>query len=69
MQDETTGRGVPRALPIVMIGENAYFVDVRLRQLRAVRNPGDYIDFVPENGWPWVVMTSEAWGMIDGDRE
>jgi hypothetical protein len=43
-------------LPIVMIGAKAYFVDVRLRQLRAVRNPHDYIDFVPENVWPWVVM-------------
>lgn len=51
-----TGEGGPRVLPIVMIGEKAYFVDVRLRQLRSVRDPGDYIDFVPEKVWPWVVM-------------
>lgn len=55
------GCGV-RALPIVMIGEKAYFVDVRLRQLRAVRDPGDYIDFVPENVWPWVVMMQRSMG-------
>lgn len=51
-----TSEGGPRMLPIVMIGDKAYFVDVRLRQLRAVRNPSDYIDFVPEKVWPWVVM-------------
>lgn len=56
MSGEDAGEGGPRVLPIVMIGEKAYFVDVRLRQLRAVRDPHDYIDFVPEKVWPWVVM-------------
>lgn len=62
MSFSSTDEGGPRVLPIVMIGKKAYFVDVRLRQLRAVRNPSDYIDFVPEKVWPWVVMTQRSMG-------
>ena len=62
MSCSRTGEGGPRTLPIVMIGDKAYFVDVRLRQLRSVQNPGDYIDFVPENVWPWVVMMQRSMG-------
>jgi hypothetical protein len=34
-----------RMLPVVRINGVAYFLDVRLRQLRAVDNPHDWIDF------------------------
>lgn len=37
--------GVARALPVVRINGVAYFLDVRLRQLRAVDNPHDWVDF------------------------
>ena len=51
-----------RTLPVVVIGEKAYFVDVRLGQLRSVRNPSDFIDFVPEETWPWVAMMGRSLG-------
>ena len=35
----------PRRLPIVRIGATYYFLDLRLRQLRDVTNPHNYIDF------------------------
>ncbi len=63
MSSEDAGEGGPRVLPIVMIGEKAYFVDVRLRQLRAVCDPCDCIDFVPEKVWPWVVMMQRVGGV------
>jgi len=34
----------PRMLPIVKIKNKMYFVDERLKQLRNVKNPHDYID-------------------------
>ena len=36
---------LPRVLPIVKIGRKHYFVDERLRQLRNVKNPHDYMDW------------------------
>lgn len=57
-----TSEGGPRVLPIVMIGDKAYFVDIRLRQLRSVRDPGDYIDFLPASVWPWVAMMQRSLG-------
>jgi hypothetical protein len=40
--DEPAG---PTALPTVTIGEQEYYVDERLRQLRNIENPHDFIDF------------------------
>ena len=37
--------GSVRMLPVVRINDVAYFLDVRLRQLRAVDNPHDWVDF------------------------
>ena len=34
----------PRMLPTTVIDGRTYFVDERLRQLRNVKNPHDYID-------------------------
>ncbi len=40
------GTGRPRKLPkIKMENGKTYFVDERLRQLRNVQNPHDYIDY------------------------
>ncbi|VVB76105.1 Uncharacterised protein [uncultured archaeon] len=36
---------VPRMLPIVQVGNKRYFLDERLKQLRNVKNPYDYIDY------------------------
>jgi len=36
---------LPRVLPIVKIGRMYYFVDERLRQLRHVKNPHDYVNW------------------------
>jgi hypothetical protein len=35
----------PRVLPIAKIGEAYYFVDERVRQLRNVVRPDDFVDF------------------------
>jgi hypothetical protein len=35
----------PRALPRIMVGNTIYFVDARLRQLRNVQDPTDFIDY------------------------
>lgn len=40
--EEATG---PAVLPTVTIGEQEYYVDERLRQLRNVENPHDFIDY------------------------
>jgi hypothetical protein len=32
-------------LPIIQLGRKKYFLDERLRQLRNVKNPNDYIDY------------------------
>jgi len=34
----------PRRLPVVRISGVEYFLDMRLRQLRQVNNPHEYID-------------------------
>lgn len=41
--DEGLRTGQPRRLPIVVINGRRYFVDVRLREYRAVDNPHDRI--------------------------
>ena len=35
----------PTALPTITIGEQEYYVDERLLQLRNVENPHDFMDF------------------------
>ena len=38
--------GMPRRLPTVTLDNgNTYFIDERLKQLRNIKNPHDYIDF------------------------
>lgn len=38
--------GMPRRLPVVTLGNGkSYYVDNRLRQLRNIFNPHDYIDY------------------------
>ena len=37
----------PRRLPIITIGKKHYYVDLRLRQLRNVKNPHEFIDPEP----------------------
>ena len=38
--------GMPRRLPVVTLENGkSYFVDNRLRQLRNIHNPHDYIDY------------------------
>ena len=40
------GDGKPRMLPMITLdNEKTYFIDERLKQLRNVENPHDYIDF------------------------
>jgi len=36
---------LPRVLPIVEIGRKHYFVDERLRQLRNVKDPHDFVNW------------------------
>jgi hypothetical protein len=35
---------IPRELPVVNLGGEAYFLDIRLSQLRKVSGPHDFID-------------------------
>jgi hypothetical protein len=35
----------PTALPTITLGDQEYYVDERLRQLRNVANPHDFMDF------------------------
>jgi len=35
---------MPRRLPVVRVGGVEYFLDLRFKQLRAVRNPHDFIN-------------------------
>lgn len=37
--------GKPKKLPTVTLGGKTYFIDRRLKQLRNVENPHDYVDF------------------------
>jgi len=40
----------PRMLPTIKLPNGkTYFVDIRLRQLRNIKNPHDYIDFDDES--------------------
>lgn len=41
---KNSGAG-PRMLPVIHIDGKRYFVDERLKQLRNVVDPSDYIDF------------------------
>jgi hypothetical protein len=36
---------LPRELPKIQLGKKVYYVDARLRQLRNVENPHDYVDY------------------------
>jgi len=38
----------PRQLPIAKVGDNSYYVDMRLHQIRNASNPHDYMDFGDE---------------------
>ncbi len=42
----------PRELPKIQIAGKTYYADERLRQLRNVENPHDYIDFDDEYELP-----------------
>jgi len=37
----------PRKLPVVNLDGEAYFLDLRLSQLRRVRKPHDFVDLSP----------------------
>jgi hypothetical protein len=39
------GCTLPRELPKIQVGKKLYYVDARLRQLRNVENPHDYVDY------------------------
>lgn len=42
---------MPRQLPKIRRGKSIYFFDERLRQLRKVNNPHEYIDLTNEELW------------------
>lgn len=46
-----------RRLPVVRINGVGYFMDGRLKQLRAVCNPDDWVDFEPDEIEPWAVLS------------
>ncbi len=50
MEEETEDAGSPLVLPIVQHGTTEYFVDLRLRQFRSVKDPHDYVEFDNEKG-------------------
>lgn len=50
---QTDGR--PGGLPVVRINGVSYVMDGRLKQLRAVSNPEDWVDFEPDEIEPWAV--------------
>ncbi len=52
MKTENTHSG-PLRLPVVELKGETYFVDLRLRQLRATANPGKYVDFEDEWELRW----------------
>jgi hypothetical protein len=42
------GCALPRKLPTIRIRRKVYYVDARLRQLRNVKDPHDYVDYGDE---------------------
>lgn len=42
-------------LPVVRINGVSYVMDGRLKQLRSVCNPEDWVDFEPDEIEPWAV--------------
>jgi hypothetical protein len=40
-------------MPVARINGVAYYLDGQLRQLRAVCNPDDWVDFEPDEIEPW----------------
>jgi hypothetical protein len=47
MEEDAGGYGV---LPVIQIGPRQYAADLRLRQFRNVKNPGEFVDFDSEQG-------------------
>lgn len=52
----------PRVLPIAKVGDNHYFVDERLRQLRNVTNVSDCLDF--ESDGDLLVFVMQHGGIV-----
>ena len=50
MEKEGEEADGPWALPIIQHGPTQYFVDLRLRQFRNVKNPHESLDFDSEQG-------------------
>ena len=50
MEKKREEAGGPGVLPIIQHGATQYFVDLRLRQFRNVKNPHDYVDFNSDKG-------------------
>ncbi len=50
MEKKTEETGGPWVLPIIQHGPTQYFVDLRLRLFRNVKDPHDYVDFDSEKG-------------------
>lgn len=50
MEEGKEGAGGPWVVPIVQHGPAQYFVDLRLRQFRNVKNPHEFLDFDSEQG-------------------
>ena len=50
MEEGTEDAGSPSVLPIVQHGTTEYFVDLRLRKFRNVKNPHESMDFESEQG-------------------
>jgi hypothetical protein len=48
--EETEGANGPWVLPTIQHGSTQYFVDLRLRQFRNVKNPDDCVDFNTDKG-------------------
>jgi hypothetical protein len=58
-RDNPTG---PCVLPIVKVGEEHYFVDERLRQLRNVKNVDEWMDF--ESAGDLLVFVMQHGGIV-----
>ena len=50
MEEKTEDAGSPSLLPVIRRGPTQYFVDLRLRQFRNVKNPHESLDFDSEQG-------------------
>lgn len=55
MTDDENDSPMPRPLPVVYVGGTAYFIDMRLQELREVDKPHRRIPFV-KGLEPWLAV-------------